>query len=428
MVPPIQQVPSLLGRRDDRVGALVGAEAREHLVQDDLVADLHAVDLGEPLGEPLAPARSSGPPALRRRRGPARGAPPRWRSRARGGTTRARSRTAPRSVSLTHEVRGGVGHGGGVRVAVGAEHEASVVGHVQPLVPVDRPGVGPLDAAPRGGAWPGSPPPTGRRRRPRAPTRRDRSQSAVVRRGRRTRRCSRCPPARRRLSAGPCPRSSAAASASGSIAPFASAATGSSAFAPMPSSRSDRSIVAWRSSPASTRTGGAPVSPSASTSQPASASTRCRAAASATVFAPCAPVVMPNDASPGRPRRSLIQPGAHDLRPRPRPASDGVERHLVPAGREHVGARWRRRATRRRRTRSSAARRSPRAPARRPQRAARSPPRDRCPRPAAARRAPPPARPARPDARRGGRRPCACTPRRARRCAGARRPVRTRAR
>ena len=286
---------------------------------------------------------------------------------------------------------------------------------------------GPARRPPRGGAWPGSPPPTGRRPRPRAPTRRARLAWAVV-----AARSSHAPvftlpacahtivgrsgrPARARRPARPGPSRRSRP-----------AATGSSASAPMPSSRSDRSIVAWRSSPASTRTGGAPVSPSASTSQPASASTRCRAAASATVFAPCAPVVMPNDASPGRPSRSLIHPADHRLRRGRGRRADGVERHLVPAGREHVGLRGgvERPADDEPEVARPGGRDEPRLDGRdelldhrlgigalvRQRAAERGLQR----------------RPARPDARRGGRRPCAGTPRRARRCAGARRPDRTR--
>jgi hypothetical protein len=64
------------------------------------------------------------------------------------------------------------------------------------------------------------------------------------------------------------------ASASGSMAPLGSAGTGSTAPDPMPRSRNDRSIVAWRSSPATTRIRGAPMSPRSSTSQPACARTR----------------------------------------------------------------------------------------------------------------------------------------------------------
>ena len=53
--------------------------------------------------------------------------------------------------------------------------------------------------------------------------------------------------------------------------------------------------------------GGAPTSPSSSTSQPARASTRCRPAARPTVLAACPPVTSPNDAGSGRPSRSFSQ-------------------------------------------------------------------------------------------------------------------------
>ena len=66
-------------------------------------------------------------------------------------------------------------------------------------------------------------------------------------------------------------------------------------------------MVAWRSALATTRTGGAPSSPRCSTSQPAWARTWWRAAASATVLAPCPPVTKPNEASAGKPSSSFSQ-------------------------------------------------------------------------------------------------------------------------
>ena len=103
----------------------------------------------------------------------------------------------------------------------------------------------------------------------------------------------------------PEPASIAVMRASGSTAPFGPVGTLSSASAPMPSRRSERSIVAWRSSPATTRILGAPCRPRRSTSQPARSSTRWRAAASPTVLPACVPVTIPNDASAGRPSDSF---------------------------------------------------------------------------------------------------------------------------
>jgi hypothetical protein len=89
--------------------------------------------------------------------------------------------------------------------------------------------------------------------------------------------------------------------------PLVSVATGSSAALPRPSRRTDRSIVAWRSAPVTTRTRGPPGRPSRSTSQPASLSTWCRAAARPTVLAAWAPVTKPTVAVSGRPSSARSQ-------------------------------------------------------------------------------------------------------------------------
>ena len=64
------------------------------------------------------------------------------------------------------------------------------------------------------------------------------------------------------------------------------------------------------SSPATTSTAGAPMSPSSPTSQPARSRTAWRAAASPVKFAICPPVTKPTLASGGRPKRSSSQPAA----------------------------------------------------------------------------------------------------------------------
>ena len=97
------------------------------------------------------------------------------------------------------------------------------------------------------------------------------------------------------------------------------------------------SIVACRSSPTTMRTGGAPCKPRAATSQPTSASTRCRAAASAVKLAIIPPVTNPTDAAGGSPSRSS-DPAARDLfdhrgRGRGR-VQAGV---VVPTARQPVG-------------------------------------------------------------------------------------------
>ena len=106
---------------------------------------------------------------------------------------------------------------------------------------------------------------------------------------------------------GPLPSARAARSASARIRPSPSAGTGSSAAVPSPSSRSERSIVTCRSPPASTRICGAPARPSRPTSHPAAASTCCRAAARAVVFAPWAPVTKPLARRAGSPSKSASQ-------------------------------------------------------------------------------------------------------------------------
>jgi hypothetical protein len=63
-------------------------------------------------------------------------------------------------------------------------------------------------------------------------------------------------------------------------------------------------MVAWVSSPRSMRTGGAPISPSASTSQPTFASTAFRAAPTHVKLAMVAPVTKPTVHSGGRRRIS----------------------------------------------------------------------------------------------------------------------------
>ncbi len=103
-------------------------------------------------------------------------------------------------------------------------------------------------------------------------------------------------------SASPAARTPARAPAS--IAPSARAATTSTCRSPKPSSRKERSIVAWRSAPTTMRTGGAPIRPSRSTSHPTSASTWWRAAARPTVLAPWAPVTNPTVTPAGRPSNS----------------------------------------------------------------------------------------------------------------------------
>ena len=96
-----------------------------------------------------------------------------------------------------------------------------------------------------------------------------------------------------------------------SMAPFGSAATGSTTRLPKPSSRSDRSMVACRSAPATTRTARRaeqavlarhPIRP-----RPARDGAR---RPGPTVLAACAPVTKPTLAPAGSPSNSLSQPPA----------------------------------------------------------------------------------------------------------------------
>ena len=107
--------------------------------------------------------------------------------------------------------------------------------------------------------------------------------------------------------AGPSPSRSAAASGPGCIAPLASTGIRVAPAEPKPSNRSAFSSETWASSPTRMRTGGAPLSPSSSTSQPALASTRWRPEASPTRFAIVAPVTKPTRASRGSPSASSSQ-------------------------------------------------------------------------------------------------------------------------
>ena len=116
--------------------------------------------------------------------------------RARRDDSSVKSPPAERPpLDLAGEVRGGVGHRADMHLRMRAERVAGVVRDVQPLVPVAAPRIGELDAVDEVPAASGSPRPTARTRRRRAPRRRARGRRADRRAGRRTRRCSRCRPA-----------------------------------------------------------------------------------------------------------------------------------------------------------------------------------------------------------------------------------------
>ena len=165
-----------------------------------------------------------------------------------------------------------------MRVGVRDEGQARVVGDVEPLVRVGGPRVGASDAGDEVSQ-------RRRGRRPQAEGAVDVDPGAVL--GRRVAHLVervegaavdlaglRAHDRRARRAA-----ASAARSAAGRMLPSASVSTRTMLSVPRPSSRTARRRVTWRSALASRRTGGAPVSPRASTSQPARASTWWRAAA-----------------------------------------------------------------------------------------------------------------------------------------------------
>ena len=188
----------------------------------------------------------------------------------------------PEAIEVGRAVR----HRRGVGLGVGAEDVAGVVGNIEPFVAVASPRVGPLDAG---------------------------DEVACGRAGRR-------PQAEGAVHVNPRPAAASQIADGGQVVagagvdvaglgaddgrppPPASRAAAEGVDVdgavgvrrhlhhrrrPSPRSRSDASMLAWRSSLARTRMRGAPTSPRSSTSQPACSSTRCRAAASPTVLAPC---------------------------------------------------------------------------------------------------------------------------------------------
>ena len=99
-------------------------------------------------------------------------------------------------------------------------------------------------------------------------------------------------------------------SASARMRPCPSTGTRTSRLRPKPTRPSALISVGCASSPITTVIGGAPNSPSASTSQPCAASTAWRAAASALKLAIVAPVTNAPAQSSGRPKSPRIQPSA----------------------------------------------------------------------------------------------------------------------
>ena len=102
-------------------------------------------------------------------------------------------------------------------------------------------------------------------------------------------------------------RSSAAAKASGRIRPSASVATRTARASPKPAYRSAASGAECASAPMRTSIGGAPTSPSRSTSHPRAAHSAWRAAITPTMFAVVAPETSPAPLAGGRPSRSITQ-------------------------------------------------------------------------------------------------------------------------
>ena len=123
-----------------------------------------------------------------------------------------------------------------------------------------------------------------------------------------------------------------------SMAPFASAATTSISPSPRPRSRSDRSTVAWRSAPATTRTRGASRRPLRCTSHPTRERTVCRPAASP-IGVGFLTAGRESDRCLCRDAQQLLEPSARHLFGDSRGGRvDDVEAVLVPGRRHHVGS------------------------------------------------------------------------------------------
>ena len=235
-------------------------------------------------------------------RGRATAAPPTPRRRARGARTRARTgrARAPRSRS------------GRPRPALASRRAAA------PRRGRRRGRCRRARSATCGRRWPRSPRPPGPPRAARATARarahRPKAPSTCTQapgRARplddrappdRRRRCSRCRPAGRRWS-----RSSRLGSASARMRPWPSTGTRSTRSPPRPSSASAFSTLTCTSSPTTTRSGGAPKRPFASTFQPWRASSAWRAAARPLWFAVVAHVTKPTPVPAGRASTSSSQ-------------------------------------------------------------------------------------------------------------------------
>ena len=156
----------------DLARALVGLEGDADLGVDDVVEDAAPGIAATPAAIPRAAATS---PSTRSAHplAPARRAPPRSGRRGPGG----RSPGPPRSGSAVgvQQVAGMHSHRRLHGAGVGDDRDAAVVGRVEGLVRVGRPGVGAgQTVGQRGGA--GRPPPRARTRRRRAPRRRRRGR------------------------------------------------------------------------------------------------------------------------------------------------------------------------------------------------------------------------------------------------------------
>ena len=137
----------LLHAGDDGVrGRVVVAEAHEHLVEDDVGEDrdarLAAQPVRDPRGQPAVALDQVGDAVAAEL---AQRGPHRERAGAAGGLRRPVG-----AVALGGAGHGEVGAGEGERARqrrrVAHDRERAVVGHVEPLVGVERPGVGQLDA------------------------------------------------------------------------------------------------------------------------------------------------------------------------------------------------------------------------------------------------------------------------------------------
>ena len=228
--PLVQAVPSASIRSTTAHGLLVAAEGHAHLGEHDVVEHLGAGDLRHGVGEgarvPAHPVDHLGD--ARASRGAQRrphGHPAGTAGHLRDPVHRVARGVRDEVVALRTRRRV-------QRRRVADRDDAAVVGHVQRLVRVGRPGVGELDARCQVAVRRARRLPTTRTRRRRAPRRRARARRGCTPRTGRTRRSAGCPPAAATIVGWSGADASALRRASGRILPSSSESTSSAAGRP----------------------------------------------------------------------------------------------------------------------------------------------------------------------------------------------------